>query len=50
MRLNWLVGTLPVMAKKAELSIIAAASAITILAEPGPQEVKVATGSFFTLK
>jgi hypothetical protein len=48
--LNWLVGTLPVMAKNAELSSIAAASAITRLAEPGPQEVKVATGSWRTLK
>jgi hypothetical protein len=48
-RLNCPVGTLPVMARKAELSIIAAASATTMLAEPGPQEVKVATGSPRTL-
>ena len=44
-RLNWPVGTLPVIASSAEESISAEPSATGRFAEPGPQEVKVATGS-----
>ncbi len=49
-RLNCWVGTLAVIAKSAEESLIAQASGITILQEPGPQEVNVATGSCRTRK
>ena len=44
MRLNCCVGTLPVMAKTAELSNMALAIATWIEIEPGPTEVKVASG------
>ena len=43
-RFHWLVGTLPVMSSMAEESAKAPAMAATMLAEPGPQEDKVATG------
>ena len=49
MRLNCVVGTFPVIARYADESIMAFASAITRFAEPGPHEVNVATGSCFTL-
>ena len=44
-RLNWPVGTLPVIARKAEESISAEPSATGRFAEPGPHDVSVATGS-----
>jgi len=40
--LNWLVGTLPVTARNGTESKNALPSAIGRLAEPGPQDVKVA--------
>jgi hypothetical protein len=49
-RLNCEVGTLAVIASSAEESEIATASGITILQEPGPQEVSVATGACRTRK
>jgi hypothetical protein len=42
------VGTLEVMAKKADESDKAVAKDITMLAEPGPVEVKVTTGLCLT--
>jgi hypothetical protein len=45
LRLNCCVGTLAVMANTAELSDIATCSGMTMLHEPGPHEVSVATGS-----
>src|ERR1700732_5495893 len=42
--LNCEVGTLAVMASNAEESVSAQASGMTILAEPGPHDVSVATG------
>jgi hypothetical protein len=50
LRLNCWVGTLAVMAKMAEESDIATCSGMTMLHEPGPQEVSVATGSWRTRK
>jgi hypothetical protein len=44
------VGTLAVIARKADESDSAVASDITMLAEPGPVEVSVATGWCFTRK
>ncbi len=44
MRLNCVVGTLPVIARNADESIIAPASATGRLHEPGPHDVYVATG------
>ena len=44
------VGTLAVIASIAEESLMAQASGITMLQEPGPQEVSVATGSCRTRK
>ena len=49
-RLNCEVGTLAVIASSAEESASAQASGITMLQEPGPQEVSVATGSCRTRK
>jgi hypothetical protein len=49
-RLNCEVGTLAVMARKAEESMNALASAMGMLAEPGPHEVRVATGRWATRK
>ena len=49
-RLNCEVGTLAVIASSAEESAMAQASGITMLQEPGPQEVSVATGSCRTRK
>src|SRR6185437_14870246 len=49
-RLNCWVGTFAVMANSAEESEMAQASGITILQEPGPQEVSVATGLWRTRK
>lgn len=49
-RPNWDVGTFPVMAKKAEESIMAEARAVGRFVEPGPQEVNVATGLWATRK
>ena len=49
-RLNCEVGTFAVMANTAEESASAQASGITMLQEPGPQEVSVATGSCRTRK
>jgi hypothetical protein len=42
--LNWLVGTLPVTARNGTESRNELARQIGRLAEPGPQEVKVAVG------
>ena len=42
--MNWLVGMLPVTARKGTESKKAFAREIGMLAEPGPQEVNVATG------
>ena len=50
LRLNCEVGTLAVMASTAEESVSAQASGITMLQEPGPQEVSVATGWCLTRK
>jgi len=50
LRLNCWVGTLAVIANSAEESLMAQASGITMLQEPGPQEVSVATGSCRTRK
>jgi hypothetical protein len=50
LRLNCWVGTLAVMASRAELSESATCSGMTMLHEPGPQEVSVATGSCRTRK
>ncbi len=50
LRLNCEVGTLAVRAKNAEESVWATASAITRLADPGPQEVSVAAGRCLTRK
>jgi len=47
-RLNCCVGTLAVSARKAEESVSAQIVAMTMFAEPGPQEVRVATGSWRT--
>ena len=44
------VGTLDVMARKADESDSAVASDITMFAEPGPVEVSVATGLCLTRK
>ena len=49
-RLNCEVGTLAVIASTAEESASAQASGITMLQEPGPHEVSVATGSCRTRK
>ena len=49
-RLNCEVGTLAVIARNAEESVCATASAMTRLAEPGPVEVSVATGWCLTRK
>ena len=49
MRLNCVVGTLPVIARNDEESIIAPASATGRLHDPGPDEVNVTTGWCFTL-
>src|SRR4029079_12691712 len=49
-RLNCEVGTLAVIASTAEESASAQASGITMLQEPGPHEVSVATGSGRTRK
>ena len=45
LRLNCWVGTLAVMASRAEKSDSATCSGMTMLHEPGPHEVSVATGS-----
>ena len=50
LRLNCWVGTLAVMARMAEESESATASGMTMLQEPGPHEVSVATGSWRTRK
>ena len=50
LRLNCWVGTLAVMARMAEESDSATASGMTMLQEPGPHEVSVATGSWRTRK
>ena len=50
LRLNCEVGTLAVIASSAEESEIATASGITMLQEPGPHEVNVATASCRTRK
>ena len=50
LRLNCWVGTLAVIASMAEESDSATASGMTMLQEPGPQEVSVATGSWRTRK
>jgi hypothetical protein len=49
-RLNCEVGTLAVIASNAEESLMAQASGITMLQEPGPHDVSVATGSWRTRK
>ena len=49
-RLNCEVGTLAVMANTADESASAHANGITMLQEPGPQDVRVATGSCRTRK
>jgi hypothetical protein len=48
--LNCCVGTLAVIASSADESLSAQASGITMLQEPGPHEVKVATGLWRTRK
>ena len=50
LRLNCWVGTLAVIASTAEESDSATCSGMTMLHEPGPHEVKVATGSWRTRK
>jgi hypothetical protein len=50
LRLNCWVGTLAVIANTAEESESATASGMTMLHEPGPHEVSVATGSCRTRK
>ena len=50
LRLNWPVGTLAVIARMADESDNATASGITMLHDPGPQEVRVATASWRTRK
>ena len=49
-RLNCEVGTFAVMARNAEESMNAHASAIGMLQEPGPHEVSVAAGRCATRK
>ena len=50
LRLNCWVGTLAVIASSAEESDSATCSGMTMLQEPGPHEVSVATGSWRTRK